>query len=63
MGGILPLLPILGGVGALTGIITSMVNSVKNSRSANATRDAVKTAEELAKFRLASEQEQKPEVV
>jgi hypothetical protein len=56
MGGILPLLPILGGVGALTGIITSIVNSVKNSRSANATRDAAKAAEELAKFRLASEQ-------
>ena len=56
MGGILPLMPILGGVGALTGIITSIVNSVKNSRSANATRDAAKATEELAKLRLASEQ-------
>jgi len=51
----LPLLPIFGGVGALTGKVTSIVNAVKNSRSSAATRDAAKAAEELAKFRLASE--------
>jgi len=56
IGGLLPLLAILGGVGALTGLVTSIVNAVKNSRSSAATRDAAKAAEELAKFRLTSEQ-------
>ena len=56
IGGLLPLLPILGGVGALTGIVTSIVNAVKNSRSSAAIRDAAKAAEELAEFRLATEQ-------
>ena len=56
IGGLLPILPILGGVGALTGIATSIFNAVKNSMSSAATRDAAKAAEELAKFRLASEQ-------
>jgi len=51
MGVLLPLLPILGGVGALTGFVTSIVNAMKNSRSSAAIR-----AEELAKFRLAREQ-------
>jgi hypothetical protein len=55
-GGLLPLLPLLGGVGALTGIVTSIVNAIKNSRSSTATRDAAKATEDLAKFRLASEQ-------
>jgi len=56
IGGLLPLFPILGGVGALTGFVTSIVNAVKNSRSSAETRDAAKAAEKLAKFRLASEQ-------
>lgn len=54
-GGIIPLLPILGAAGALTGIITGIVNSVKNSRTASAQNDAARAAEELAKFRLANE--------
>jgi len=56
IGGLLPLLPILVGVGALTGLVTSIVNAVKKSRSSAATRDTAKAAEELAKFRLVSEQ-------
>ena len=36
IGGIIPLLPILGAAGALTGIITGIVNSVKSSRTASA---------------------------
>jgi VIT1/CCC1 family predicted Fe2+/Mn2+ transporter len=32
MGGFLPILPILGGIGAITGIVTSIVNAVKSSR-------------------------------
>jgi hypothetical protein len=55
-GGIIPILPILGGVGALTGIITSIVNAVKNSRKSNALIDAARAAEELAKQRLVNEQ-------
>jgi hypothetical protein len=56
IGGIIPILPILGGVGALTGIITSIVNAVKNSRKSNALIDAARAAEELAKQRLVNEQ-------
>jgi len=54
LGGFVTPLSILGGVGALTGIVTSIVNAVKYSRSSAATRDAAKAAEELAKFRLVS---------
>jgi len=37
----------IGGVGALTGVVTSIFNAVKNSRSSAATRDAAKAAEEF----------------
>jgi len=43
-----------GGIGALTGIVTSIVNAAKISRSSAATRDSAKAAEEFAKFRLPS---------
>ena len=56
IGGIIPILPILGGISALTGIITSIVNAVKNSRKSNALIDAARVAEELAKQRLVNEQ-------
>jgi hypothetical protein len=55
IGGVLPILPILGGVSVLTGIITSIVNAVKNSKQSTAVSNAAKAAEDLAKFRLASE--------
>lgn len=54
-GGILPILPILGGVGALTGIVTSIVNAVKNARKSNDVSNAARATEELAKFRLENE--------
>jgi len=56
VGGLLPILPILGGVAALTGIATSIVNAVKSAKQANALTNASRAAEALAKFRLANEQ-------
>ena len=55
MGGFLPLLPILGGIGALTGIVTSIINSVKNSKASAAQVAAARATEELARERLKNE--------
>lgn len=56
MGGILPILPILAGLAALTGISTGIATTVKNSRAADSKVAANRAAEELSKFRLANEQ-------
>ena len=56
VGGLLPILPILGGLATLTGIATSIVNAVKSAKQSNAMSNAARAAEDLAKFRLASEQ-------
>ena len=56
IGGILPILPILAGLAALTGISTGIATTVTNSRAANSKVAANRTAEELSKFRLANEQ-------
>ena len=56
IGGILPILPILAGLAALTGISTGIANTVKNSRAADSKVAANRAAEELSKFRLANEQ-------
>jgi VIT1/CCC1 family predicted Fe2+/Mn2+ transporter len=55
MGGFLPILPILGGIGALTGIVTSIINSVKSSKASAAQAAAAQATEELAKERLRKE--------
>jgi hypothetical protein len=56
MGGILPILPILAGLAALTGISTGIATTVKNAKAADAKVAANRATEELAKFRLANEQ-------
>ena len=56
IGGILPILPILAGLAALTGISTGIANTVKNARAADSKVAANRAAEELSKFRLANEQ-------
>lgn len=54
MGGFIQyILPALGGVAALTGIITSIIHSVKTSKSADAQASAAAAAEEYAKQQLA----------
>ena len=55
MGGLLPILPILGGLGAVTGIITSIINSVKGSKTSAAQIAAARATEELARERLKNE--------
>ncbi len=55
-GGILPILPILAGLAALTGISTGIATTVKNARAADSKVAANRAAEELSKFRLANEQ-------
>ena len=55
-GGLLPILPILAGLAALTGISTGIANTVKNARAADSKVAANRAAEELSKFRLANEQ-------
>ena len=56
IGGILPILPILAGLAALTGISTGIATTVTNSRAADSKVAANRAAEELSKFRLANEQ-------
>lgn len=56
VGGILPILPILAGLAALTGISTGIATTVKNAKAADAKVAANRATEELAKFRLANEQ-------
>ena len=56
VGGFLPILPILAGLAALTGISTGIATTVKNARAADSKVAANRAAEELAKFRLANEQ-------
>ena len=55
-GGLLPILPILAGLAALTGISTGIATTVKNARAADSKVAANRAAEELSKFRLANEQ-------
>ena len=55
-GGLLPILPILAGLAALTGISTGIATTVTNSRAADSKVAANRAAEELSKFRLANEQ-------
>lgn len=58
MGGILPLLPLLAGLGALatvSGGVAGTVAGVKSSQKADAERKAAAAAEELARYRLQKE--------
>ena len=56
IGGLLPILPILAGLAALTGISTGIATTVKNAKAADSKVAANRATEELAKFRLANEQ-------
>ena len=56
VGGIIPILPILAGLAALTGISTGIATTVKNAKAADSKVAANRAAEELSKFRLSNEQ-------
>ena len=48
-------MPVLGGIAALTGIVTSITNAVKNSRASSEQIAAAMATEELARERLKKE--------